>query len=90
MALVLGVRLGDCIDIGPNWIRAWSVYNRSTLIVLTSDGRMEKISSRRIRQIFDGVEIGLGPHPTSQRLKLIICADPSTPITRRLQSKDAG
>lgn len=61
MALVLRVRLGDCIDIGPNWIKAWAVYNRFTLIVLTSDGRLEKISSHRVCRIFGGVEIGLGP-----------------------------
>jgi len=84
MALVLGMRLGDVIDVGQNWITTWSVDSKHSATIMTSDGRKVRITSRQLREVFPQVYVGLGPGPAT-KLRLVFRAPRSIVISRQVR-----
>jgi hypothetical protein len=80
--LVIGVRLGQVVDIGPHWIATWSLNSKSDATIMTSAGRQVGITSRRLVEVFPSIFVGLGPRPT-EKLRLLINAPRPVPIGRR-------
>jgi hypothetical protein len=83
MALVIGARVGDVIDIGSTWITVCSIDDDRTAIIRTADDRLVELSSEWFRTIFANVDIGLGPAPATKSLKLVVRAPRSIHVGRR-------
>jgi hypothetical protein len=71
MALTLGVKIGDVVDVAEHWVAVLSIDTRDSATLISNEGR--KIE----------VWIGLGPDATRSRLRLLFEAPRNIPITRR-------
>ncbi len=83
MALVLGVAVGDVIDIADQWIAIISVDTQKTATVIGKDGDKYTISSIYETEVMPSVWVQLGPEPARSRLRLQFEAPKSIAITRR-------
>ena len=83
MALALGVKIGDVVDIATHWIAVLSVDSRRTATLIRDDGRKVTISQTRMTELASEVWVGLGPELTTGRLRLVIDAPRRIAITRR-------
>ena len=81
MALVLGVKIGDIVDIADYWIKILSVQGRRKATIATSSGDTIILHSNYEAERSAGVWICLGPTPS--QLQLQIEAPRSIPITLR-------
>ena len=81
MALVLGVRLGDVVDIDDKWIAVLSVDGRRSATVITNDGEKVVIHSEYETEMIPGVWVRLGRR--TSRLQLQFEAPKSIAISRR-------
>jgi len=82
MALVLGVRLGEVVDIGEDWIAAWSIDGAHSATIMTSEGGRVRITARQLREVFPLVYVGLSP-TSARNLRLVFSAPRSIAICRR-------
>jgi hypothetical protein len=80
-ALVLGVKIGDVVDIGKKWIAVLSVNNRHTATVITNDGEKATIHSNYETEVAPGVWVQLGP--TTSKLQLLFEAPKNLEINLR-------
>jgi len=84
MALVLGLAVGDVVDIADYWIAVISVDSRKTATLITKGGEKIPISSVYETEIAPTVWVQLGPRTDGRRVKLLFAAPRSVSITRRL------
>ena len=83
MALVLGVAVGDVVDIADYWIALISVDSRKTATLITKDGEKVAVSAKYETEIVPTVWVQLGPHSDKRHVKLLFDAPRSVAITRR-------
>jgi hypothetical protein len=83
MALVLGLAVGDVVDIADYWIAVISIDSRKTATLITKDGEKVAVSSDHETEIAPTVWIQLGPLASKRHLKLLFAAPRSVSITRR-------
>ena len=83
MALVLGLTVGDVVDIADYWIAVLSVDSRMTAALITKDGEKIPVSSEHETEIAPTVWVQLGPLASKRHLKLLFAAPRSVSITRR-------
>ena len=84
MALVLGLAVGDVVDIADYWIAVISVESRKTATLITKAGKKVAVSSDHETEIAPTVWVQLGPRTDRRRVKLLFAAPRSVSITRRL------
>jgi hypothetical protein len=83
MALVLGLAVGDVVDIADYWIAVISVDSRRTATLITKDGQKIPVSSKHETEIAPTVWVQLGPWTGKRHLKLLFTAPRSVSIMRR-------
>lgn len=83
MALTLGVKIGDVIDIEKSWIAVLSIDSRSTATLIASDGDKTTISSDYETEMAPRVWVQLGSDVGRSRLRLRFMAPRDISITRR-------
>jgi hypothetical protein len=83
MALVLGVKIGDVVDIAANWVAVLSVDSRSSATLIGNDGERITISAAYETEMAPGVWVSLGADPGRSRLRLKFEAPRHIPISRR-------
>jgi hypothetical protein len=83
MALVLGVKIGDVLDIAGRWIKVLSFDGRCSATLVRDDGRQIAISARRLTSMMPDVWVGMGPEPAKSRFRLVFEAPRHVSITRR-------
>lgn len=83
MALVLGTKIGDVVDVADRWIRVLSVENCSHATLLCDDGRKLVVSANDLTCLMPDVWVGLGLDPVRGQLRLLFEAPRHVPITRR-------
>ena len=83
MALTLGVKVGDVVDVAEHWIAVLSINTRDTATLISNGGRKIEVSARGMTEMVPEVWIGLGPDATRSRLRLVFEAPRNIPITRR-------
>lgn len=87
MALVLGVRIGDVVDIDDHWIRVHAVHGPHQATLVGDDGRRLSVTAHRLIRMMPEVWIGLGPDPAGHQLRLVFEAPRHVSITRRQLSE---
>jgi hypothetical protein len=83
MALTLGVKIGDVVDIADQWVAVLSIDGRNSATLISSDGQKILISSNQMTQTAPDVWIGLGPDAARTRLRLVFDVPRHISITRR-------
>jgi hypothetical protein len=83
MALVLGLAVGDVVDIADYWIAVISVDSRKAATLITKDGEKVAVSSDHETEITPTVWVQLGPWTGKRHLKLLFTAPRSVSIRRR-------
>jgi hypothetical protein len=83
MALTLGVKIGDVVDVAEHWLAVLSVDSHRTATLICDDGRKIAISRARMTEMAPSVWVGLGPEATTSRLRLVFDAPRHIGITRR-------
>ena len=81
MALVLGVKIGDVVDVAENWIAVLSVDGRHEATVITNEGEKVTLHSENETEMAPGVWVHLGP--TTSKLKLLFDAPKAIAISLR-------
>ena len=87
MALVLGLNVGDVVDIADYWIAVLSVDNKKTATLIAKDGEKIAVSSKHETELAPAVWVQLGPLISKSHVKLLFDAPKSVSITRRRQEK---
>ena len=72
MALTLGVKIGDVVDIADRWIAVLSVDSRSSATLICDDGQKLTVTSDDMTELVPDVWLGLGPDPAKFRLRLLL------------------
>ena len=83
MALVLGLGIGDVVDIAANWISVLSVNSGSCATLISNGGRKISIYADHMTEIAPEVWVGRGPVVASSRLRVLIDAPRQLAIRRR-------
>ena len=83
MALTLGVKIGEVVDVAEHWVAVLSVDSRNSATLISNDGQKIAVSSNHMTQMAPDVWIGLGPDAATSRLRLVFDASRHIPITRR-------
>ena len=83
MALVLGLTVGDVVDIADYWIALLSVDSRKSATLITNDGEKVSVSSERETEIVPAVWVQLGPRTAGRSLRLQFEAPRAVSISRR-------
>jgi hypothetical protein len=83
MALTLGVKIGDVVDVAAHWISVLSVDGRRSATLIRDDGRKIAVFMNRMTEMAPNVWVGLGPEATTSRLRLVFHAPRHIAITRR-------
>jgi hypothetical protein len=83
MALILGVKIGDVVDIAERWIKVLSIDGRNSATLVLDDGRKIAISARRLTRMMPDVWVGMGPEQARSRFRLMFDAPRHVSITRR-------
>jgi hypothetical protein len=83
MALTLGAKIGDVVDIAEHWVAVLSIGTRDSATLISNKGRKIEVSAHGMTEIAPDVWIGLGPDATRSRLRLLFEAPRNIPITRR-------
>lgn len=87
MALILGVKVGDVVDIATYWIAVLSLDSRRRATLIRNDGAKVSISSKGLTEVVPDVWVGLGPEPT-KKLQLLLNAPRHLVITRRSNQQE--
>lgn len=83
MALTLGLKVGDVVDIAEYWIAVLSVDSRSSATLIANDGEKTTISAEYETEMAPGVWVRIGRDPGKSRLRLKFEAPRHVLITRR-------
>jgi hypothetical protein len=87
MALIIGAKVGDVVDVAEHWIAVLSIDTSDSATLISNEGRKIGVSARGMTEIAPEVWIGLGRDPTWSRLRLVIKAPRNVPITRRREQR---
>ncbi len=83
MPLVLGVKVGEVINIADHWLTILSIDGRDTATVIAATGLKTTICSSRMTEIICNVSVRLKPNASRSRLRLLLEAPRHLPIARR-------
>lgn len=83
MALILGVKIGDVVDIAEHWVAVLSIDGRSTATLIGNKGRKIAVNADEMTEVAPDVWVGLGLELTMSKLRLVVDAPRHFPITRR-------
>ena len=83
MALVLGVRVGDVVDVADSWIRIQSIDGPSRATLACGDGRKLSVHASHMTHLLPDVWVGLGRDLAYSHLRLMFEAPRHVPIIRR-------
>jgi hypothetical protein len=83
MALTLGMKIGDVVDVADHWVAVLSIDTRDSATLISSGGQKITVSSDQMTQVSPDVWIGLGPDAAKTRLRLVFDAPRHISITRR-------
>ena len=83
MALVLGLSIGDVVDIAAHWVAVLSVDGRDSATLIGNGGRKIMISADQMTELTPEVWVGLGPDAATSKLRLLVDAPRHMSITRR-------
>ncbi len=83
MALALGVKIGDVVDIAAYWIAVLSVDSRTRATLIRNDGTKIPITSKDLTEVAPDIWVGLGPDPATRKLRLLLDAPRELAIRRR-------
>jgi len=83
MALSLGVKIGDVVDIAEHWLTVLSVEGPSRATLIGNGGRKTVVTTNDMVEAFPNVWIGLAPRTPKSRLRLVFDAPRSISIIRR-------
>jgi hypothetical protein len=61
MALTLGMKIGDVVDIADHWVAVLSIDGRYSATLIGSEGQKILVSSNQMTQTAPDVWIGLAP-----------------------------
>lgn len=84
MALVLGVKIGEVIDIADHWLTVLSTTSHNTATVIADSGWKATICSGRMIEVLSDVWVSLDPGVSRSRLRLRLEAPRHLSITRRV------
>jgi hypothetical protein len=83
MALILGVKIGDVIDVASEWVAVLSVDGNRSATLIGNGGRKISVSAKDMVQLSPDVWVGLGPELARSRLRLMFEAPRNIAIARR-------
>ena len=83
MALVLGLEIGDVVDIASDWVALMSFDGRDRATLINNTGRKISISADIMTEMAPQVWVGLGRNVAKSKLRLLIDAPRRIPISRR-------
>jgi hypothetical protein len=83
MALVLGLNIGDVVDIADHWIAVLSVDSRHKATLIAKGGEKITVFSKGEIELVPSVWVQLGPMVSKKHVKLLFDAPKSVSITRR-------
>ncbi len=83
MALVLGLEIGDVVDIATNWVALMSIEGRDHATLISNTGHKILISADKLTEMIPQVWIGLGHKIGHAKLRLLVHAPRHISITRR-------
>lgn len=83
MALTLGLKIGDVVDVADRWIALLSIDNSNSATLISNGGHKITVFSDQMTQLSADVRISLGRDPATYRLRLVFDAPRYIPITRR-------
>jgi hypothetical protein len=83
MALVLGLAVGDVVDIATHWVAVLSIDSQDSATLIKNDGCKIAISADQMIEMSPEVWVGLGPDEATSRLRLLVDAPRHMTITRR-------
>jgi len=89
MALALGVKIGDVVDIADRWVAVLSINGRHSATLICDDGEKIAVSARELTEMMPNVWIGMGPEPAGAKFRLLFEAPRHVSITRRQLSETA-
>lgn len=84
MALVLGVKVGEVIDIADHWLTVLSIDSRNTATLIADTGWKATIHSGCMTEVMSNVWVSLDPGGGRNRLRLRLEAPRELAITRRV------
>ena len=84
MALVLGLEVGDVVDIAERWLAVLTVDSIRSATLITEGGKKLAINAYRMTEMVPGVWVGVGIKRATSRLQLLIDAPRHMPIKRRI------
>lgn len=88
MALVLGLEVGDVVDIAEKWLAVLKVNGRDDATLILEGGKKLAINARRMTEMAPRVWVGVGLKRAPSRLRLLIEAPRHMPIKRRFSNSD--
>lgn len=83
MALVLGVKIGDVVDIAGGWLAVLSIDSSKSATVICDDGKKISLFRSQMTEFTPDVWIGLGRDAPAYPLRLLFDAPRHIPISRR-------
>jgi hypothetical protein len=83
MALVLGMAIGDIVDIATHSVSLQSVDDRHSATLVDHNGREITISADEMTEFVPDVWLGLGPDNATYRLRLLVDAPRHILVNRR-------
>jgi hypothetical protein len=83
MALVLGMAIGDIVDIATHSVSLQSVEDRHSATLIDDGGREITISDEEMTEFVPDVWLGLGPDNARHRLRLLVDAPRHILVNRR-------
>lgn len=83
MALILGVKIGDVVDVATHWVALLSIDSYRSATLIRDDGQKISVTSEDMTELVPDVWVGLGPQPARSRLRLVFDAPRRVAITRR-------
>lgn len=84
MALVLGVKVGEVIDIADHWLTILSIDSRNAATVIADTGWKPSIHSSRMTEVLSEIWISLKPDSGRHQMRLLVDAPRRFPISRRV------
>lgn len=83
MALVLGVKIGDVVDIAENWLAVLSIDSWNSATIISNGGHKTLVTADDTVEMSPNVWVRLAPRTPKSRLRLVFDAPRHVVITRR-------
>ena len=83
MALILGVKIGDVVDVAEYWLAVLSIDSWESATLIDNSGNKMRLTTDDMVEMAPDVWIGLAPRTPKSRLRLVFDAPRYISITRR-------